>query len=677
MDAIDDTIDEQRLSATDHAIITCNRDEEIIGWDKRAEKTFGWSAKEARGQRIFYLLLPPTPESIPKLTLMDIVSTGRENQSEQFTISQVAQHKDGSTFDAHFLIFSVKGSTSIIVLVRNLGRQQSFLEKINISYQQQTNLDHILRISVQPLPLTRQFDAILDHLFSIPELKLLPQAAVFLAESGTNTFTMKAGRGFTDHKDLPCSKLPQGLCRCGQSAQYETFKLPSCTKAGSDGTCGLTKPHGHYCTPIKRGSAVIGILCLYTGKGHPFTVEFGRFIESICHIFAGMVESKEMDLQLINLIHDLRRSVNEIREEKKFSESIIQGLTHGLIVTDLEGNIHTYNELAESIMSSFTPTLAGENLIDVVGPDAAARLLDINHGNTRHLEQEMTIGSENGQRKIIGYSVVAREDALGHQVGRIISIDDISELKYVRKEMEKMNRLATVAEIASAVAHEVRNPLAGIKIMAQSIQGQSVTQEEQTECLTRIIRQVDRLNSLLTEFFSYARPAEPQIRSTSLADIISETQHLIANKMVKNHIVFEENYAKDLPLIVADPNQVQQVLLNLFLNAMDAIRQGGIIKLKTAHITGAELSRHRNKNPGLLPESSYVAVSIADNGIGMPPDITEKVFEPFFTTKSTGTGLGLSIVYRTLRENSAAIIVESTPNKGTTFTLYFLTEAVQ
>lgn len=674
MDAIDDHTTDQKLSATDYAIITCSRNEGIISWDQRAEKTFGWSEKEALGQQLFYLLLPPSPESIPTLTLTDIVSTGAENHSEQFTLSQVAQHKNGNTFDAHFLIFNVQDSETLVVLVRNLSKQQRLLEKINTSYQQQNILDDILKIAVEPHSLSNQFEKILDHLFAVPQLGLLPRGAIFLAEVDNENFTIKARRGFEEIGDMHCSRYPQGLCRLGQSAIYNTQSMPFCTRNKSGDTCRYTKSHGHYCTTIKKGARVIGILCLYTKKNHIYSGEEEQLFQSICNIIAGMVESREMDLQLIHLIKDLRLSINEIKEQKKFSESIIQGLTTGLIVTDLNGNIHTYNGLAESIMSSFTTTLANKNLSDVVGEEAAAGLLEINHQTSTNLEQEMTISSEGGDKKIIGYSVVAREDAQGKQVGRIISINDISELKYVRREMEKMNRLATVAEIASAVAHEVRNPLAGIKIMAQSIQGQSVSQEEQSECLTRIIRQVDRLNSLLTEFFSYARPAEPQVCATSLIDIISETQHLIANKMLKNHIIFEEDYQQNLPRIIADPNQVQQVLLNLFLNAMDAIKQGGTIKLKTAHIKGSELSRHRQKNPGLLAKSSYVSISVADNGVGMSPEVTEKVFEPFFTTKSTGTGLGLSIVYRTLRENSAVIIVESTPNKGTTFTIYFTAE---
>jgi PAS domain S-box-containing protein len=666
--------DNRGLSATDHAIITCDLDELIISWDNRATKTFGWSDKEAIGQEFFYLILPPGPKSVPGLTLADIISTSDGRQAEQFSLFRTVQHKDGTTFDAHLLIFNVPGSKIIIILLRDLRKQQHFLERINTSYEQQIILDDLQRIAIQPLSLRLQFERILEYLFSISSLHLLPYGAVFLAEYGTETFVLKAKKGFDTQKDLPCTGSPQGMCLHGQAAQYGTFKLAACTKAKSAKTCHFEHPHGHFCSPLQKGEKVVGILCLYTEKGHEFTAQTEDLLHSICNILTTFVENREMDIQLLNLVHDLRHAVNMVREEKRYSESIIQGLTHGLIVTDLDGNIRTFNTVAESIMSNFTTTLSGKNLLDIIGEDAAGRLLDINHGTPGNLEQELTITSANGDTKIIGYSIVTREDAFGKELGRIISINDISELKYVRREMEKMNRLATVAEIASAVAHEVRNPLAGIKIMAQSIVGKSISEEEQSECLTRIIRQVDRLNSLLTEFFSYARPAEPQVCTTSLADIIQDTQPLIANKMVKNHITFRNDCALNLPSIIADPNQVQQVLLNLFLNAMDATQNGGTVTIKTALLQGGELTRSRKKHPGLLPNPAYVTASIIDDGIGMPPEVAEKVFEPFFTTKSTGTGLGLSIVYRTLRENNAAITVDSAPNKGSTFTIYFAVE---
>ena len=664
----------QKLSATDYATITCNRQEMIASWDERAEEIFGWTAGEATGQKLFYLLLPPAQPNTPTLTLSDILSTEQADPAHQFTLTKQVQHKDGKLFKAHLLIFNVQTSDSIVILLRDLSRQQRILDKINISHEHQRILADILHLSLEPHSLTQQFERILDYLFEIPSLQLLPYGAVFLAEHDSESFTLKAKRGFAKDEEMPCTRKPLGMCRYGQAARYGAFTLTRCTASQSTTHCGFVRSHGHYCSPLQKGDNIVGILCLYPKDDHTISGHDEELIHSVCNILTNLVESREMEIQIGSINKDLQVSIHNAKEERRFSESILQGLTHGLIVTDLDGNILTFNEVAESIMSTFTSTLSHNKLNNIIGLEKTSALLKLKPASGTNHEQELTITSPEGEERIIGFSVVPRVDALGRDVGRIISINDISEIKYVRREMEKMNRLATVAEIASAVAHEVRNPLAGIKIMAQSIEGQSVSPEEQSECLTRIIRQVDRLNSLLTEFFSYARPAEPQVCPTPLADIIADTQPLITNKMLKNHIVFKNECAEGLPPIMADPNQVQQVLLNLFLNAMDATRDGGTITVKTALLKGVELARQRKKHPGLLPRSVYVSASVIDDGIGMTKEVAEKVFEPFFTNKSTGTGLGLSIVYRTLRENNAVITVDSVPNEGSTFTVFFSVE---
>ena len=129
--------------------------------------------------------------------------------------------------------------------------------------------------------------------------------------------------------------------------------------------------------------------------------------------------------------------------------------------------------------------------------------------------------------------------------------------------------------------------------------------------------------------------------------------------------------ADRLPPIIADSHQVQQVFLNLFLNAIDAIYQQGDITISAKVIGMEELQGYKKLHPGLLADVPYVVVQFIDNGSGMLPGVTEQVFEPFFTTKTSGAGLGLSIVYRTLKENDAEIFIESKEGEGTTFTIFF------
>lgn len=531
-------------------------------------------------------------------------------------------------------------------------------------------LIEVLKTALEPHPLKTKIGRILDYLLSLHTLELSDKAALFLIDQASETLDLLVARGFPEGAVNPCNESRFDLCHCGLAA--EKGKLQFFRTAPPLAAHSGTTDHffGNYCAPIVKDDQRLGVLTVYVNRDHKWSPETEGLLEAIANILAVTIEGQQMDQQLIQLVNDLRGSIINLREEKKFSESIIQGLNHGLIVVDLEGRIRKSNSVAQAIFKPFTAQLEGQYLSAFLGETAAVQLLAPLPSKTNQLDRELTLTTPAHDKKIIGFSNVPQEDARGRKIGVIVSLSDISELKYVRKEMEKMNRLSTIAEIASAVAHEVRNPLAGIKIMAQSIEEEAKDNSEQLECSQRIIRQVDRLNELLSDFFSYARPAEPNKRPTSLRAIVAETRPLIHNRLTKNHIELFEDIGTDLPPIIADPHQVQQVFLNLFLNAIDAIREQGKIEISARYLGKSKVHYFKKRFP-VLESNNYVVVHFTDNGMGMPPEVAEQVFEPFFTTKTSGAGLGLSIVYRTLKENDATIVLESKPGKGTTFIIFF------
>lgn len=551
--------------------------------------------------------------------------------------------------------------------------QEATLEKYPREFRNQTIINDILRISLSPYLFQELLERILAYLTTQKSLRLAPKAAVFLVSPESQVLHLKANHGLSKEQISRCDAVKFSLCHCGRAAEKKAIHFFQSESPLHCNTSGDTQSQGHYCIPIIRDEQAIGVLALYVREDHELSLETEQLLESIANILASVIESQKMDQQLVELVNDLRISIISLREEKLFSESVIQSLNHGLIVADLKGNILKSNNAARQILQFYTSSLDGKNLKSLVGSTHGGKLMTINIDEADPREREFLLSTESGEEKVITFQTTARRGARGNQVGVIISLSDVTELRYVRKEMEKMNRLSTVAEIASAVAHEVRNPLAGIKIMAQSIEEDSGENDQQLECSRRIIRQVDRLNELLTEFFSYARPVEPKKRPISLKTILAETRPLISNRLMNNSINLIENIAPKLPEIIADPNQMQQVFLNLMLNSTDAIRQNGTIEINSRYLTGNSLGAFKRRYPGLLKGKKYVFVSFSDNGTGMPAEVADKAFEPFFTTKNTGTGLGLSIVYRTLLENDAAITLESKQGKGTTFNMFFQT----
>lgn len=549
----------------------------------------------------------------------------------------------------------------------HLSKEQSHPSTLS----HQSILINILQAALKPHLFQVKIKNILDYILEQKHLNLGDRAIFFLIDQMTETMTLKLTNRTTSHKDMPCGDHSLGICHCGQVAKSGKSQYFSAPPPLHDFSNNPQPFPGTFCIPIKKDGISIAVLSIYVSNQQPPTHEVKTLLEAIANIFAVIIETQQMDQQLIKLVNDLRSSVIKLREEKKFSESIIQGLKYGLIVAGLDGEIRQSNSAAEVILNSFSTKKEDRYLADIFSPESAAKLLEVLPPGTEQLDREISVSNLDGDKKIIGYSNVRQEDAKDNQVGVIISMADVSELKYVHKEMEKMNRLSTVAEIASAVAHEVRNPLAGIKIMAQSIEEEARGSSDQLECSRRIIRQVDRLNILLSDFFSYARPAEPNKRPTALTNILSETKPLINNRLIKSNITLHENIADQLPPIIADSHQVQQVFLNLFLNAIDAICQQGDITISAKVIGVEELQSYKKLHPGLLTDGPYVVVQFIDNGSGMLPGVAEQVFEPFFTTKTSGAGLGLSIVYRTLKENDAEIFIESKEGVGTTFTIFF------
>lgn len=356
---------------------------------------------------------------------------------------------------------------------------------------------------------------------------------------------------------------------------------------------------------------------------------------------------------------------------KNFQESILKSMQAGLITVDLEGRITSFNAGAEEVLKIGAREALGLPLAQIVGEEAARTFLQQAPRGDFPTNREMPLKTRAGHETDIGFTATPLLDDSGAHTGSILSFKDISAIKRMQAEVMRMDRLASLGVLASGIAHEIKNPLAGIKAMAQTLQQDVLPREESFDYLERIVRQVNRLDALLKTFFDYARPRPPQRKRHRIQDILHEVMTLVDKRLQEHEIRFVARIPAETPPIFADFHQIQQVLLNLIINAIDAMEEGGELLIE------AQLRRSTPAPyPGgaAAPARAGVEIAVSDTGEGIPEENLEVIFDPFYTTKAQGTGLGLSIVYRIIAAHDGEITVTSRVGAGTTFRVLLPTE---
>ena len=228
-----------------------------------------------------------------------------------------------------------------------------------------------------------------------------------------------------------------------------------------------------------------------------------------------------------------------------------------------------------------------------------------------------------------------------------------AELRKTEAQLIRSEKLAALGQLAAGIAHEIRNPLTSINILIHSLRENLSSKDSHREDLKVIEEEIDRINEIVDQFLRFARPSPPLLEKVEVPSIFEETLQLLRPQIEKQRISVQKNF-RSLPPVTIDKEQMKQVALNLLLNAIQAMPEGGRLRLG-----------------GLVPEENqWVRLSIQDTGIGIPPEDMDKLFDPFFSTREGGIGLGLSIAHRIIDQHHGRIEVESTPEKGTLFTIW-------
>ncbi|RKY71948.1 MAG: hypothetical protein DRP97_01330 [Candidatus Latescibacterota bacterium] len=371
-------------------------------------------------------------------------------------------------------------------------------------------------------------------------------------------------------------------------------------------------------------------------------------------------DSLNQKLQETNL--ELRRSLAEKDRVSNYLNNILESLSSGVLVMDLEGRITLFNRAAGEIMEYPTVEALGRPYLEIMGKEVAwesTALCTLKTGAPiEYGEKEIT--AHKGTVLPLGYSTSLVTDGEGNLSGVVEIFNDLSHTKALEEEVQRVNTLAALGKMAATVAHEIRNPLGGIAGFASLLERDLDVGDPRIKLVKKIIEGVGSLNRIVTSLLEYTRPLRPRFREIDLVTVVDQTTRFfeVDVQHEDNGITILRNDSPDAVLCRADPEQLQQVLLNLLHNARQAMPEGGEIAVETGkNLLGPD------------GEEETVFVRIRDQGTGIPEDVKTKLFTPFYTTRENGTGLGLATAKKIIDAHHGAIHVRSQPGEGACFTI--------
>ena len=355
----------------------------------------------------------------------------------------------------------------------------------------------------------------------------------------------------------------------------------------------------------------------------------------------------------------------EVQNAKIYNETLLENLTSGVIAVGMDERITVFNNEAGQITH-----LNSQEMLD--------RSLDELPASLREpLRATLSTGESQENRELILRSgiegaIIRASTSIFHGqdrqvLGALMVLTDITAMKRLEMQIRRSDRLASLGTLSAGMAHEIKNPLVSIKTFAQLLPERYQDSDFRETFSNLIGHEIDRIDSLVNQLLRFARPAKPVLKPMHVHEILEKSLLLIGHRLFQKDIKLTRSWEANVDTIRADADQLEQVFLNFFLNAMDAMKRGGELSVSTQIRTGEEWVAAMTHANGDGESQEVLRITIRDTGEGIRSEDVAHVFDPFFSTKDYGTGLGLSVVHGIIQEHGGQIEVESELKKGTTF----------
>ncbi|UCE35574.1 MAG: PAS domain-containing protein [Deltaproteobacteria bacterium] len=356
-----------------------------------------------------------------------------------------------------------------------------------------------------------------------------------------------------------------------------------------------------------------------------------------------------VSLFLAQAYRSARTSLTRI---KAFSDTVVENMPIGLLTLDPEGKITSFNQTAEAVLRRSSGEVVGKRANDIL-PEQLWKLIDQRKNKRDIIQRDMDCVLGGGKTVSLEASVSSLFGDSGELLGDVLLFRDLTEVQELKREVERNRRLASIGRLAAGVAHEIRNPLSSIKGFATYFKERYREVPEDQKTAEIMVQEVERLNRVIGQLLEFARPVAIIKKPTSLETLIKHSIKMVEGQARAKGIKTTTSFSPGIKDAFVDPDKISQVLLNLYLNAVEAMDQGGRLSVSLDWDEHSQIAR----------------ITVTDTGEGIRKEDLAHVFDPYFTTKESGTGLGLAIVHNIIESHSGEIRVESEQGKGTSVTI--------
>ncbi len=356
------------------------------------------------------------------------------------------------------------------------------------------------------------------------------------------------------------------------------------------------------------------------------------------------------------LLKDQAQRAKELARLKEFNENIIESINVGVMVISLHGRITNWNGALEEIYGLKREQAIGRRITEVFQAEMLKALRALMERNEWRQGEPANVykfraHAADGRELTLNISLAALQSKTSEVEGTLVAVEDVTERVHLEEQMQQTDKLSSIGLLAAGVAHEVNTPLAGISSYSQMLMHQTPETDPRHQLLEKIHRQTSRASSIVNNLLNFSRVSDSRYVPVNLNRVIDDTIMLLEAQLRNTQIEVVRHYAEDLPEAPGNAPKLQQVFMNLILNARDAMSNGGRLEITTE--AGAE----------------SVVINFRDSGVGIATEHLSKIYDPFFTTKQIGkgTGLGLAVSYGIIQDHGGHITVESNPGEGTHF----------